>query len=1279
MWVFWDSVIEPLLGVTRPRRIVEIGVEAGATTRRLISWARDHEATVDGIDPAPSLDIEQWRTEHGDVLRLHIARSLDALSRVVPPDLALIDGDHNWYTVTGELRALERGAAESSARMPIFLVHDVEWPYGRRDLYYDPDSIPVEHRHAYGRQGLAPNREDVIAGGFNEHLENALHEGGPRNGVATAIEDFVAESTRAWRLHVVPGNHGLGLLVEADRLEEDGRLNDFLGELSSPGFLRRRCVELELERVWARIQVGQLRRAADAARVEVEQLTAAATVPAADPKEFDALTRAVGKERRAARAARATADDLRADLAEAERRASRLERRAQTAEGREDELDALVAELRRQMRASALELEEAAAQRDVAAVRADRAQEALAEVAEAQRTAGEQVTEAKRAADAQVAEAQRTAGAQVAEVQRTADAQIAVARREAADALAGQRSVAAELEHALAGHARLVEELEHAREDLQDRLREAQREAETARKAASELREALGAREIERETLLARAARLEVELGTTRADLEVAEAQRAAAERQIAALTAAEPPPAAAEPRPEVRDPEPALVVSWTPTELEAQARLRTEYVDGAALTQDGRDKAALPSARDRRGVLLGAAQAHPDGRPRVDVIVCVHDALEDVRRCLWSLVEKTTYPFHLTVVDDGSGVETARYLDGVAATAQQITLIRNANPPHGYTIAANLGLRAARGDYLVLLNSDTIVTPQWLERIVAAGEAEPGVGILGPLSNAASHQSVPELRSGGAWATNPLPAHLPTDGLALLLDRVSPRRRPRIPFINGFCYVIKRAVLETVGYLDEEHFASGYCEENDLSHRAALAGFDLAVVDDAYVYHAKSKSFSVEGRKVLARRNYEIFLDKHGRDVINAKVAAMEANTELAPLRAMVGDALSSTGALAAALDLPDHAPLRVVFVLPGLGDGGSGGSHSIYQEVRGLRQLGVPARIALSEHAWPRALKAYDDAHDVFETFRDIDELAQRTQDADVISATHFKSVALVAALREHREDFLPAYYIQDYEPFFTSRDAADIDEAIRSYTLIDDCLLFAKTHWLCNIVAERHGRYVAKVEPSIDERLFVGSEREGLDRPLRVIAMVRPRTPRRQPSATVAVLEELARVLGDRVEVGTFGCPRRDLEALGASARLLHGHRGLLSRAQVAELLSSADVFVDLSTYQAFGRTALEAMACGCTAVVPRLGGVWEFVEDGVNAVAVDTLEPDTALEAVLSLARDREAVLRMQRAARETAGRYSVMRAALSEYLAFEREHRHATRRWVRSAGIDASRA
>ena len=66
--------------------------------------------------------------------------------------------------------------------------------------------------------------------------------------------------------------------------------------------------------------------------------------------------------------------------------------------------------------------------------------------------------------------------------------------------------------------------------------------------------------------------------------------------------------------------------------------------------------------------------------------------------------------------------------------------------------------MRASTGEYVVLLNSDTIVTEGWLDRIVACGEEDDRIGVLGPLSNAASHQSVPELREAGKWATNALP-----------------------------------------------------------------------------------------------------------------------------------------------------------------------------------------------------------------------------------------------------------------------------------------------------------------------------------------------------------------------------------------------------------------------------------------------------------------------------------------------------------------------------------------
>jgi glycosyltransferase involved in cell wall biosynthesis len=387
-----------------------------------------------------------------------------------------------------------------------------------------------------------------------------------------------------------------------------------------------------------------------------------------------------------------------------------------------------------------------------------------------------------------------------------------------------------------------------------------------------------------------------------------------------------------------------------------------------------------------------------------------------------------------------------------------------------------------------------------------------------------------------------------------------------------------------------------------------------------------------------------------------------MEASTALTSLRARVEDASSTPAGTASALVAGDIDPLTVVFVLPGLGDGGSGGSHSIYQEVRGLRQLGVNARVALIETAFPRAMNVYEDAAEIFQTFADEDDLVDKTQDADVISATHFKSVAMVARVREARDDFLPAYYIQDYEPFFADSDSASEREAIASYTAIDDMLLFAKTHWLCNVVARVHGLHVAKVEPSIDEQLFVPPLRpRDPDQPIRITAMVRPRTPRRQPFGTVAVLQRVQEAYPDKIEVVTFGCNDAELAKITDSAEMRARHLGLLARHRVASLLASSDIFLDLSMYQAFGRTALEAMACGCTAVAPRLGGVWEFARDGENMLVVDTLDESAAFDALVSLIDDRARLSRLQASARETAARYSILRAALSEYVVFEQEH------------------
>lgn len=727
----------------------------------------------------------------------------------------------------------------------------------------------------------------------------------------------------------------------------------------------------------------------------------------------------------------------------------------------------------------------------------------------------------------------------------------------------------------------------------------------------------------------------------------------------------AEPPPAPATRR--SRGEPRARLAAEREEAMRRGFRARYEMLfepDGSGATDERELGGPLPC--DRRGILVGSARDSEPEHPAVDVVVCVHDALEDVRICLWSLLHNATRPFHLIVVDDGSGPEMAAMLDGLAQREPEIELIRNDGPDHGYTIAANIGLRASTGAHVVLLNSDTVVSPDWLERLVACAESDRRVGVVGPLSNAATHQSVPAVIEDGRWAINDLPAWLTVDTMSLLVAELSGRERPRVPFVNGFCYSMTREAIERVGLFDEERFGSGYCEENDFSIRARDAGFELALADDAYVFHGKSRSYTSAGRDEIAQRNYRLFLEKHGEERVRGLLAELDDVSALESLREATAIATAGEAATVDAFRAANPEPMEILFVLHGMPEGSGGGVHSVYQEAKGMRQLGVPARIALGAAAIERARAAYDDADELFVSFADEAELARCAAGADVVVATHYTTVALVKRLHERYGGFLPAYYAQDYEPFFAEPGSSQLIEALDSYTAIPGQLVFAKTHWLRNLIGRLHGVDVAKVEPSLDRELFNTKGREkaaraiATGRPVRVAAMIRPRTPRRQPILTADALSDLVAKHGSAVEVTTFGCPVESVETLGR--RLPGPHLGVLSREHVAGLLKRTDVFLDASTYQAFGRTALEAMACGCTTIAPRIGGAAQFVRHEENGLLADTLDREAVGEALDRLIEDGDLRRRLQSAAAEDAANHSILRAALSEYALFARAAR-----------------
>jgi hypothetical protein len=177
------------LEAAEARSVCEIGAEHGLFTSELLAWAKPRAARVSAIDPAPRRRLRELAQDHPE-LALVIATSERALGAIEPPEAVIVDGDHNYHTVSAELVAIE---ALGEGRLPLVLCHDVGWPLGRRDSYHAPERIPPAARHPYSEQGfLVPGEPGLAARGlYYERI--AAREGGAQNGVLAAVEDFCGE------------------------------------------------------------------------------------------------------------------------------------------------------------------------------------------------------------------------------------------------------------------------------------------------------------------------------------------------------------------------------------------------------------------------------------------------------------------------------------------------------------------------------------------------------------------------------------------------------------------------------------------------------------------------------------------------------------------------------------------------------------------------------------------------------------------------------------------------------------------------------------------------------------------------------------------------------------------------------------------------------------------------------------------------------------------------------------------------------------------------------
>jgi GT2 family glycosyltransferase/Flp pilus assembly protein TadD len=237
-----------------------------------------------------------------------------------------------------------------------------------------------------------------------------------------------------------------------------------------------------------------------------------------------------------------------------------------------------------------------------------------------------------------------------------------------------------------------------------------------------------------------------------------------------------------------------------------------------------------------------------PEIVPDVAVIVPVHNNLAYTRRCWTSIRKNTETPRQVIIVDNGSTEDVAYEAD-----ENNLEVIRN-ETNLGFAWACNQGIRHTHGDFVCILNNDTIVTPGWLEHLLWHLRDQE-VGIVAPSTNfAASIQQIPvSYKSERELYTFAEELHSRNRHQSTEADKVT-----------GVCMVIRRKMLEEIGLFDTR-FGLGNYEDDDLCLRARIAGYKVLWAKDVFVHHSGSKTFQAIGVDYggLMRQNREKYISK--------------------------------------------------------------------------------------------------------------------------------------------------------------------------------------------------------------------------------------------------------------------------------------------------------------------------------------------------------------------------------------------------------------------------------
>ena len=584
-----------------------------------------------------------------------------------------------------------------------------------------------------------------------------------------------------------------------------------------------------------------------------------------------------------------------------------------------------------------------------------------------------------------------------------------------------------------------------------------------------------------------------------------------------------------------------------------------------------------------------------------VNIVIPVYNSIHLTQQCIESVLKNTEWPYRLTVVDDASDARTNEILQSYATKYQdKITLLTN-RKNRGFAATVNRGIKEFEltTKYTVLLNSDVLVTPGWLTKMVTALKSNPRNKIVNPVTNNTAVINV-TMSPGFSYLD-----------MNLAFERSSCRRYPEI-MPTGFCFLMPNSLFGAVGYFDESY--ANFGEETDFwmrtitwSNGKTYDRWRAVLADDTYVFHQRGASYETLGEEVhmhLRKTASQRFRQQW--PIWQVWNKSFNIQNTIGPLR----KTLTNTQHEAVLKDRRCSG-VSVCFLTHSVET--CGGMHFIADIVNYINEQGGDARVAVLQRDEKKPVEAVAElrtAPIIFKYVEELEDFSSRVFSKGLLVAATAELAPAVAAVASRNPGITPVLHVQSYEPDFLPEEVAANFK--KNFELIPNVI--SSSNW---ITKQLNVPVIDTINPGIDRNLFYPRDRsKGDERPTVMIAMNGTysfKGTQRGIDLALAI-DALARKNRKDIRIMAYGAS----SIKGVPSVICHGP---LARSRISQLLSTeVDVFVDPAHFHSYGMPALEAIAAGVAVTGWDNKGIREYLPKEY-VIGGDLIAPsDTSVEAV-----------------------------------------------------------